>query len=55
MDRILYSVDYPFEVNTDGKDFLELLSKSGLVTEEEMAMIAYKNAEKLLGIKAQQV
>ena len=52
IDRILYSVDYPLESNLDGKQFIEDLQKSGMVTEEELEMIAYKNAEKLLGVKA---
>ena len=52
IDRILYSVDYPLESNLDGSQFIRDLQNSGLVTEEELEMIAYKNAEKLLGVKA---
>lgn len=51
VDRILYSVDYPFARNEDGLAFIEALQKSGMVTEQELDSIAYKNAEKLLGIK----
>ncbi len=50
--HILYSVDYPFARNEDGLEFMSDLQKSGLVTEEELEMIAYKNAEALLGVKA---
>lgn len=50
-DRILYSVDYPFAKNESGKKWLEELRESGLVTEEEFEMIAYKNSEKLLGLR----
>ncbi|KIX03288.1 uncharacterized protein Z518_06840 [Rhinocladiella mackenziei CBS 650.93] len=52
IDHILYSVDYPFARNEDGLKFMQDLEKSGLVTEEQMEMIAYKNAETLLGVKA---
>jgi len=50
MDRILYSVDYPFASNEEGSQFIEEIKKSGLVTEDELAMIAYRNAETLLKI-----
>ncbi|KAK5193421.1 hypothetical protein LTR47_007862 [Exophiala xenobiotica] len=50
--HILYSVDYPFARNEDGLEFMRDLQKSGLVTEQELEMIAYKNAEALLGVKA---
>jgi predicted TIM-barrel fold metal-dependent hydrolase len=52
MDRILYSVDYPFEKNENGLKWIKELQKSGLVTPEQLEMIAYHNAEKLLGVKA---
>jgi len=51
IDRILYSVDYPFSKNEDGLRFMEELEKSGLVTKEEFEMIGYKNAEALLKVK----
>lgn len=53
IDHILYSVDYPFAKNEDGLAFMEDLEKSGLVNEEQFGMVAYKNAEALLGVKAQ--
>ena len=52
MEKILYSVDYPFSPNERGAAFVEEMGKSGLVTEEQMEMICYKNAENLLGVKA---
>jgi predicted TIM-barrel fold metal-dependent hydrolase len=52
IDHILFSVDYPFERNENGLKWLEELEQSGLVTQEELEMIAYKNSEKLLRIKA---
>jgi hypothetical protein len=36
-----------------GKNFIEDLRASGLVTQEELEGIAFRNAEKLLGLKAQ--
>lgn len=52
IDHILYSVDYPFAKNEDGLAFMRDLETSGLVTAEQLDMIAYKNAEKLLGVTA---
>ena len=43
-DRILFSVDYPFSPNAQGRAFLEALP----VSPEEMAKIAHGNAERLL-------
>lgn len=50
IDRILYSVDYPFAKNEDGLKWIEELEKSGMVTQEQLDKIGYKNAEALLGI-----
>ncbi|KAK4555793.1 hypothetical protein LTR86_007013 [Recurvomyces mirabilis] len=52
IERILYSVDFPFERNENGLVWMEELERSGLVTREQLEMIAYKNSEKLLGVKA---
>lgn len=52
IEHILYSVDYPFETNDEGKAFLDELAGSGLCSEEGMDKIAFKNAEELLGVKA---
>lgn len=54
IDHILFSVDYPLEKNENGLKWMEDLEQSGLVTEEQLDMIAYKNAEALLKIKAPQ-
>ncbi|OCL04642.1 amidohydrolase 2 [Glonium stellatum] len=51
--RILFSVGYPFSGNDMGKGFIEDLRVSGLVTQEELEGIAFRNAERLLGLKAQ--
>lgn len=53
-DRILYSVDYPFSGNEKGLKFIEEVEASGMVSKEELEMICYKNAEKLLGVKLPQ-
>ncbi|KAI5196316.1 hypothetical protein AUEXF2481DRAFT_44980 [Aureobasidium subglaciale EXF-2481] len=50
-DRILYSVDYPFSGNEKGLKFVEEIEASGMMSEEELKMFCYKNAEKLLGVK----
>jgi len=54
IDKILYSVDYPFAKNEDGLKFMEELEKSGLVTEEQFEKIGYRNAEQLLKLKVRQ-
>lgn len=54
IEHIMYSVDYPFSGNEDGKEFLEDLAKSGLCSKDEMDKIAFGNAEQLLGVKALQ-
>ncbi|KAK5131793.1 hypothetical protein LTR08_000548 [Meristemomyces frigidus] len=54
IDHILYSVDYPFEQNENGLKWMEELEQSGLVSREQLEMIAYRNSEKLLRVKAPQ-
>lgn len=51
IDRILYSVDYPLEDHADGLKFIAQLRESGMVSEEDLDKILYKNAETLLKIK----
>ena len=50
MDRLMYSVDYPFSTNSDGKSYLDDLS--GILDAEEMAKLTHRNAEALLNIAA---
>jgi predicted TIM-barrel fold metal-dependent hydrolase len=45
-DRIMFSVDYPFSRNTDGRAFLD----GAPLGEEDRAKIAHGNAERLLGL-----
>nr|POE80056.1 decarboxylase orsb [Quercus suber] len=54
IDHILYSVDYPFAKNEWGLSWMKELEESGLVSKEQLDMIAYKNAEKLLRIQVKQ-
>lgn len=51
IERILYSVDYPFAKNEKGLSWMEELEKSGWVDAEGLECIAYKNAERLLKVK----
>ena len=44
IDRIMFSVDYPFSPNTLGRKFLDNLA----VSPEDMEKITHRNAEKLL-------
>lgn len=47
-DRIMYSVDYPFAKSVDGLAWLRELEESGMVTEDELEGIRWKNAASLL-------
>lgn len=53
IDKIMYSVDYPFVSNEQGLAFIEELQGSGLVQDDELEMICHGNAEKLLKVKIQ--
>lgn len=47
-ERIMLSVDFPFTRNELGVKFLEALRLDGMVNEEELEGIAWRNAERLL-------
>ncbi|EXJ67749.1 uncharacterized protein A1O5_09095 [Cladophialophora psammophila CBS 110553] len=51
LDHVLYSVDYPFATNEAGLAFMQDLERSGLVTAQQLEMIAHGNAETLLRVK----
>jgi hypothetical protein len=46
IDRVMYSVDYPFSANTLGRDFLEKVK--GILSAEDLAKLVGGNAAKLL-------
>ncbi|PVH87012.1 putative metal-dependent hydrolase [Cadophora sp. DSE1049] len=52
IDHVLYSVDYPFSPNEKGREFIDVIKESGLMSEEDFDKFAYRNAEKLLKVKA---
>lgn len=52
VDRIMYSVDYPFAKNEDGLRWWGELEASGLLSAEGLQKVAHGNAEQLLGVKA---
>ena len=52
IDHVLYSIDYPFSATEIGLKFVEEIEKSGLIVGEDLEKFAFKNAEKLLGVKA---
>jgi len=49
-NRIMFSVDYPFSPNTNGRAFLDSLS--GTLSAEDYAKLSYINAEKVLKLEA---
>ena len=53
VERILFGIDYPFESNQQGSQFIKDIQESRLVTDEELAMITYRNAEALLKVKVE--
>lgn len=48
IDRILYSVDYPFSTNEKGLRFVEELEKSGMLGHEDLTAICSGHVERLL-------
>jgi len=46
IERMMYSVDYPFSANTKGRDFLEKVA--GVLSAKEMEMLVGGNAAKVL-------
>jgi predicted TIM-barrel fold metal-dependent hydrolase len=50
ISHVLYSVDYPFSSNEKGLAFVEDVQKSGLLSEDDFAKFAYRNARDLLGV-----
>ncbi|KFY43826.1 hypothetical protein V494_01790 [Pseudogymnoascus sp. VKM F-4513 (FW-928)] len=52
IERVLYSVDYPFSSNEKGLDFFKEIEKSGLIKGEDLEKFAFRNAQDLLGVKA---
>ena len=50
IDRMMFSVDYPYAGNAQGRSYLDALAKE--LSEEEMAKLTHGNAEKLLKVRA---
>ncbi len=48
VNNIMFSVDYPFSPNEHGRKFLDEMR----LTDDELEKIAFKNADRLLGVKA---
>ena len=48
IDRIMFSIDYPYAPNERGRDFLRTISLSP----SDMAKLAHGNADRLLGLRA---
>ena len=51
VERIMYGVDFPFESNEKGREWFEQLEASGCLTSEQLNMVAYGNAERLLKVQ----
>jgi predicted TIM-barrel fold metal-dependent hydrolase len=47
VDNILFAIDWPYEANRTGMEYLRKLS----VSDDDRAKIAHRNAERLLRLK----
>ena len=50
IDRLMFSVDYPFSPNGRGREYLERLE--GVLSADDLARFSYRNAERLLKLPA---
>jgi predicted TIM-barrel fold metal-dependent hydrolase len=48
LDRLLFSVDYPYSPNKRGRDFLDSVAK--ILSTDDFAKLTHRNAEHLLGL-----
>ena len=48
IDRLMFSVDYPFSPNTKGRTYLDELA--AVLSNAEMDKLSHGNAEALLGL-----
>ncbi|ADW71007.1 amidohydrolase family protein [Granulicella tundricola] len=48
IDRLMFSIDYPFSANTLGRDYLTELEQT--LTPEDLAKLIHRNAESLLNL-----
>ena len=51
VEHVMFSLDYPFSGPEIGKQFVEDIEKSGLLTKEQLKDFCHGNAERLLKIK----
>ena len=51
VEHVMFSLDYPFSGTETGRQFVEEIGESGLLTGEQFEGFCYGNAERLLGIK----
>jgi predicted TIM-barrel fold metal-dependent hydrolase len=49
IDRLLFSVDYPFSSNTHGRTFLNSLTE--ILGPDDIAKLAHRNAQRLLKLR----
>jgi hypothetical protein len=49
IDRLLFSIDYPYSPNTRGRAFLDTLPE--ILGAEDIAKLTHRNAEQLLGLR----
>ncbi|KAF4954342.1 hypothetical protein FGADI_5365 [Fusarium gaditjirri] len=55
LERIMFSVDYPFSDNKLGREYLEMIRKQGVLDDDEIQVFASGNARRLLFHRSNQV
>jgi predicted TIM-barrel fold metal-dependent hydrolase len=48
LERVMFSVDYPFSDNKLGKEYLETILREGVLDKDQLEAFAYGNAKRLL-------
>ena len=51
LDKIMFSVDYPFSTTEMGMQFVEEIQRAGILSQEQLEAFCHGNAEKLLKLK----
>lgn len=51
IDRVMFSIDYPFSTTETGLQFIEEIERSGILSKDELEAFCHGNAERLLRIR----
>jgi predicted TIM-barrel fold metal-dependent hydrolase len=48
LERVMFSVDYPFSDNKLGREYLETIRREGIIDDDEVEAFSSGNARRLL-------